>query len=319
MVGNSVSADRSESNRQSNAVSVTLAQLVALRGSINLVRRPSGQRVSAPTSGGSASRALGRGLDFAEVREYHAGDDVRLIDWNVTARSGRPHTKIFNEERERPFFLVIDLRASMFFATRVMYKSVWAARLAATLAWAASARRDRVGGVVLSDSAVVEIKPTAGSKGVTRLLHAIVNAHDQTTEAAERYALATALERLERNAHTGSAICLISDFKGFDAHGKSSWQRLLRRNHLAAVQIFDPLEARLPPPAEYAISDGDQRQTFDASTPQVRQAYEQAFAERCEVLNSVFGTHANTFHSIEVTQPPAAAARQVLRLSLIHI
>ena len=115
--------------------STSLDELVKLRSAAQALQRQMRKKSAAPLSGGSVSRRLGRGLDFAEVREYQPGDDVRMIDWKVTARSGKAHTKLFVEERERPVLLVVDFRASMRFGTRGMYKSVLAARLAALLGW----------------------------------------------------------------------------------------------------------------------------------------------------------------------------------------
>lgn len=109
--------------------STSLEELLNLRGAAMAMQRQVRRKSAAPQSGGSVSRRLGRGLDFAEVREYQAGDDVRMIDWKVTARSGAAHTKLFVEERERPVLLLVDFRANMRFGTRGMYKSMLAAQI----------------------------------------------------------------------------------------------------------------------------------------------------------------------------------------------
>jgi len=257
---------------KTSATTVSVAELVALRKSVGKLKRRAGRRVVAPVSGSSTSAALGRGLDFSEVREYHGGDDVRLIDWKVTARTGRAHTKLFTEERERPFFIAIDLRPPMFFATRVAFKSVVAARLCAIVAWAAAAQRDRVGGLVFNNNQLLEIKPQAGSRGVTRLLHQIVKLHNSSRRGKfKAEPLSDALTRLDQIAHTGSSICLVSDFSHFDAGPHAT--NLLRHNHTASVQLFDPLEAELPPPAEYAITDGKRKGRLKTTSSRVRQQY----------------------------------------------
>lgn len=153
--------------------STSLDELVLLRRAAQALQRRVSRKSAAPLSGGSVSRRLGRGLDFAEVREYQPGDDVRMIDWKVTARSGKAHTKLFVEERERPVLLVVDFRAGMRFGTRGMYKSVLAARLAALLGWCAVASHDRVGGFVFTDDWHDEIRPTAGRRGLMSLFRAI--------------------------------------------------------------------------------------------------------------------------------------------------
>lgn len=294
-----------------SATSISVAELVALRKTVGKLQRQTGKRVKAPAAGSSSSAALGRGLDFSEVREYHGGDDVRLIDWKVTARTGRAHTKLFNEERERPFFIAIDLRPSMYFATQVAFKSVVAARLAAIVAWAASAQGDRVGGLVFNNDRITEVKPQAGSRGVTRLLHQIVKAHsDSLPESFSTRPLSDALKRLNRCAHTGSSICIISDFAQFDSGPYAS--NLLRHNHTAAVRVYDPLEAALPSPAEYAITDGIAQGRFNSASKRARQQYVDDFTFRTTQLDRVFSGPGNRFINTAVTDDPIAIAATVM-------
>lgn len=326
---------------------VSLQSLVRLRQSMPLRKRPAGRRVLASVAGGNMSRALGRGLDFAEVREYNHGDDVRTIDWKVTARSGKPHTKVFNEERERPFLVVLDLRSSMFFGTRTAFKSVIAARLCALVAWAASGNRDRVGGIVFSDDTIRESQPAEGSKGVTRLLNAVATVHGQAREvSAERahsrlpgprlsgqssmqstgqlsvqssvqqsrgLSMAGIFQRVKRSAHTGSSICLISDFPDFDARKSGHLTHLLRHNHMAACRVYDPLEAELPPPATYAISDGTNRAALNTDTTKIREAYQQLFHRRCEQTRKVFRGHGNSYSECRVDAVLTDVAGTVMR------
>ncbi len=295
------------------ATQPSIAGLIALRGSVPRVRRRSGRRVAAPAIGGNASRALGRGLDFAEVREYYPGDDVRLIDWNVTARSGRPHTKVFNEEKERPFVLVVDLRASMRFATRVAYKSVIAARLAAMLGWAAADNRDRVGALVFNDNDINEVKPVGGTRGVSAAIRSIVAMHE--TPSAEKGAadLSAVLQRLDQRIHAGSSVVVLSDFYGFDATGNRGGNRLLANNHVASIQIYDPLEAGLPPPALYSVSDGLARSLFDSSDRAGRDAYACAFEQRSKALGAALSGPGNYFASCSVVDSLRDVASDVMR------
>lgn len=320
------------------SVSVTLAQLVRLRGTVRSVKRPAGRQVRAPSHGGNQSRALGRGLDFAEVREYNPGDDVRMIDWKVTARSGKTHTKIYNEERERPFLIVVDLRPTMFFATRVAFKSVVAAKLGAMVAWAAASNRDRVGGLIISSDGLREIKPANGSRGVTKLLNEIVSTHDtaapgsamspryhqnsikqvvndgvpsaQQTSAQQ---LVKAFQHLQRIAHTGSSICLLTDFAGLTENNSGALSQLLKHNHVAACRVHDPLEASLPKPARYAITDGARRSTFDTTADKVRLSYEQSFQQRCEQTRQLFSGHGNSYLQCSVADSLVPVASRIMR------
>ena len=296
---------------RTSATSVTVAELVALRGSVNALKARSAKRVKAPMSGGSSSAALGRGLDFSEVREYHGGDDVRLIDWKVTARTGKAHTKLFNEERERPFFVVLDLRPPMFFGTRVAFKSVVAARLCAMVAWAAARQGDRVGGLVFDNDSMIEIKPLAGSKGVTRVLQQIVSVHNNASRRQQHIRpLSEALLRLDRCAHTGSSVCMVSDFAQFDLGSHTA--NLLQHNHTAFVSIHDPLEAKLPPPAVYPITDGRRRGRLNSASSSARRQYEDDFSFRSAQLQRALSGPGNRFIRATVTDDPIDVASAVI-------
>jgi len=300
------------SDIQTSATSVSVAELVSLRRTVGKLNRRAGKRVKAPMIGSSSSTALGRGLDFSEVREYHNGDDVRLIDWKVTARTGRAHTKLFNEERERPFFIALDLRPNMYFGTRVAFKSVVAARLCAMIAWGAAAQKDRVGGLVFDNNRITEIKPQAGSRGVSRLLNRIVQHHNSSSpDAFSSEPLSDALMRLDRCAHTGSSVCIVSDFSHFDSGPHTA--NLLRHNHTVALRVYDPLEAQLPPPAEYTITDGISLGRFNSASARSRQQYIDDFAFRTTQLERAFSGPGNRFINTAVTDEPIEVAALVMQ------
>jgi uncharacterized protein (DUF58 family) len=135
-----------------------LRELMSLAGGARAL--PSWSRsIRAPQSGQYLSTLRGRGMEYDESRPYQPGDDIRQLDWRVTARTGKPHTKLFREERERPVFICVDYRRAMFFATKGVFKAVQAARLAALLAWRAQQQGDRVGGLVFADAIHHELPP----------------------------------------------------------------------------------------------------------------------------------------------------------------
>lgn len=277
-------------------VQTSIDELVGLRLQAQALNRVHKRRVKEQVVGASASRALGRGLDFSEVRSYQPGDDVRMIDWNVTARTGIAHTKLFVEERERPFFMMVDLCESMRFATRGMFKSVLAARLAAILGWGAVAGNDRVGGLVYTDNAHVEIKPQTGRLGLMAVFRAIDNAlresaHGQSDVSGNTgqqlpasVNLENQLKRLRRLAHSGSGVCLLSDFSAFDSRCESSTALLQQHVQLTSVHITDPLEENLPPPGLYPISCAGSRMTLLSGSGKHREQYQRDFAQRNEEL-----------------------------------
>lgn len=294
--------------------STSLDELVGLRAlAAALARR---RRTSAaPLAGGTASRRLGRGLDFAEVRAYRPGDDVRQIDWKVTARTGHPHTKLFVEERERPVYLVVDFRSAMRFGTRGMYKSVLAARLAAIVGWSAVAARDRTGGFVFTDDWHAEVRPETGRRGLMGLFRATVHAQNRIPSAGGVAQFGDTLKRLAKVVHPGSTVYLFSDFKDFDGPARQTLGGALRRQELVAVHIVDPLDERLPEHGRLAVtgrsaSGAPVRLAID-STRQ-RRAYIARFEARRAALESLLGGSRKRLVTASTATPIADSAARLL-------
>lgn len=279
--------------------STSLDELVKLRSAAQALQRKVRKRSAAPMSGGSVSRRLGRGLDFAEVREYQPGDDVRMIDWKVTARSGRAHTKLFIEERERPVLLVVDGRHSMRFGTRGMFKSVMAARLAALLGWCAISGQDRVGGFVFTDSSHREIRPQSGRRGLMALFRAIQDSQEHQN-VSDGDPLADTLARLRKGVHGGSTVVLLSDFSGFDEDSRSALGGVLQSLDVVAVQVCDPLEFMLPEPGRYAFrangAEGE-RLLMQVGSRRQQQQYRERFLQRQSELKTLFSANRHYFTS----------------------
>ncbi len=262
------------------AVSLDLPGLIALRReSRGFTLRP--RQVRSTQSGGYLSRIRGRGMEFAEVRGYQPGDDVRSIDWRVTARSGKPHTKQFQEERERPVLLAVDYRRPMFFATRGCFKAVQASKLAALLAWRAFEQGDRVGAFLFSEDRHSEIRPQLGKGGVLSFLRQMVadpawqRPLHQPFDPQQR--LAKTLMRLRRVARPGSLILLLSDFAQWDEQVEKQLSLLSRNNDLGLVFCYDHLEAELPPAGSYRVSDGASDLTMTTLDQAGRLHYQQRF------------------------------------------
>ncbi|MGE0485903.1 MAG: DUF58 domain-containing protein [Gammaproteobacteria bacterium] len=230
------------------------------------------------------SRRRGRGMEYDESRPYQPGDDIRQLDWRVTARTGKPHTKLFREERERPVFLCIDLRPAMFFATRGVFKAVQAARIASLVGWRAEQSGDRVGALVFGAGEHHEVAPRRGQTALVRLLKVLVeNAERWRTVAAAAAptgsALSDTVERLRRVAKPGSQIFFISDFRDLDESVCAALARLALHTDLALVGIHDPLEAAFP------VLDGggalsDTRETLRLAS--IDDAHRAAYAARFE-------------------------------------
>jgi uncharacterized protein (DUF58 family) len=276
----------------------SLDELVQLRSAAHALQRKVRKKTAAPMIGASVSRRLGRGLDFAEVRQYQPGDDVRMIDWKVTARTGRAHTKMFVEERERPVLLVVDFRASMRFGTRGMFKSALAARIAALLGWCAVGGQDRVGGFVFTDDTHSEIRPQAGRRGLMALFRAMQQTQSrQSSSGGEQ--LGDTLSRLRQSALGGSTVVILSDFSGFDERSRSTLGSVLQSLDVVAVQVCDPLDFTLPPPGEYAFRNNDGvdggRLLMKVRSKRQQADYRERFEQRQLDLKNLFATNRHYF------------------------
>ena len=237
-------------------------------------------------SGVHRSTVRGRGMDFSEVRNYQAGDEVRHMEWRVTARTGRPHVKIYQEELERPTVLLVDFNPSMFFGTRIAFKSVVAARLASMLAWSVIKQGDRVGGFFFSATHHSEFIPRGRDSGVLPLLASLSQYTDLTPNqsANKPRLLSDALVRLRRVMRPGSILVLISDFYSMDAECEQHLARLRANNDILAYHVADRIELTVPKPQHYGMTNGVEQLILDTTLPAVSQAYQQYCLQRVDNL-----------------------------------
>ncbi|CAK0765522.1 DUF58 domain-containing protein [Gammaproteobacteria bacterium] len=277
-------------------VSVSAATLIALRhGAISLLPCPGSIR--AARGGPYLSPFKGRGMEFDEARPYQQGDDARSLDWRVTARTGRPHTKLFREERERAVLLCVDLRYTMHFATRGAFKAVRAAQVAALLGWSAVHQGDRLGGLLFAEYFHREFAPRRGQAQLLQLLEQLATAPVWCSSISNRSGgdpasiLTDALTRLRHVAQPGSLIFLISDFHALDTITEAHLIQLARHSDLVLIQIYDPLEAELPLTGHYRVSDGHGVLSFITDTEAIRCRYREAFAARHAALTTLCQRH----------------------------
>lgn len=234
-----------------------LSELIALRGAAQGLALTARRRARDMTSGVHASAHRGRGLEFQEVRLYVPGDDPRSIDWRVTARRGRPHTKLFREERERPVWLLVDLDASLYFGTRRQLKSVAIVRAAALLAWVAALGGDRVGAVIAGATQLRVLPPRSREAGVLPLLAALHELQPRSPGRERSRPLDTALAALVPLARPGSVVLALSDFAQLEDPPQEGWSFLAGRGSCRLYWTVDPLEER-------GLPDG----TFRAGLPE---------------------------------------------------
>jgi uncharacterized protein (DUF58 family) len=207
------------------------------------------------------------------------------MDWRVTARSGKPHTKLFEEEREQGLLLALDCNPTMHFGTRVRFKNVQAARAAALLAWMAAQHGDRVGAIGFGGGIEAETKPTGGRRGVLRALRALRD-WDGAADARNE-SLSAALPRMQRLLRPGMRLALLSDGFSFDESARAALSRIAARHEASVVLIRDALEVSAPPPGRYVLQVGDARRVIDFDDSGVRTSWETRFADARERLREV--------------------------------
>lgn len=232
----------------------------------------------------------GRGMEFDESRPYFAGDDVRNLDWRVTARTGKAHTKLFREEKERSVLVWADFQSSMQFATRGRFKSVMAAETAALLAWSSLHKGDRLGYLLFNEQTHVEQRPQTGKWNVLHMMKKLadLSATRVDHQAAEDNAVMPsqqALARLRRVNRPGSKIVLISDFRFMDEQMASHLSTLSKHNDVVMIFVYDPFEQALPASGVLRFNHGSQYVSLDTDRKQTRNAYYQRFAEHMDNLN----------------------------------
>ncbi|MDZ7869009.1 MAG: DUF58 domain-containing protein [Rheinheimera sp.] len=230
-----------------DGVQLDLPQLLKYQHHTYVLDLAPQQVIQSKLAGSYLARSKGRGMEFDEVRHYQLGDDVRTIDWRVTARTGKVHTKLFREEKERPVFVLTDLSQSMHFGSVLLTKAVQAAHLAALVGWHARERGDKFGGILFNGQQIRELKPASRSVSVLRYLQQLIDLNNKSvTPEQQPIRLADAVGQLRRLVRPGSLVYLISDFSALDANVLRHLQSMRMHNEIRLCQIFDPLELQIP-------------------------------------------------------------------------
>ncbi|WP_370278543.1 DUF58 domain-containing protein [Pontibacterium sp.] len=263
---------------------LTLDELISLRHWPPA--RGRGRERMAIRDGHHLSHIRGRGMEYDDVREYQPGDDIRHLDWRLMARTGEAHTKLFREERERPVFVMADLRAPMHFATRGHFKSVLASYASAMTVWTTLAHGDCVGGQLLGGAEPQLFRPSNNRQQVMGLISALAQRTAHKIEAGAAMSLGQTLANAERYLESGTLLYLFSDFHDVDEAVQQHLMRLAQRVELKLVLISDPLEQQLPQGKRYRFLGRGREVTVDADAGQ-QQRYAAQFAGRIQLLKKL--------------------------------
>ncbi|WP_372361288.1 DUF58 domain-containing protein [Xanthomonas sp. NCPPB 1325] len=270
----------------------SLAELIALRGTVQHRGQPGRGRHGLVGPVPAATR--GRGMEYAESREYVAGDDARHIDWRVTARTGRAHTKLFQAERERLSLIVADTSPALFFGTRVRYKSVQAARAGAVAAWLAQRQGDRVA-ALRGTSSEAPIAPRSGQRGVLPVLDALARWYAQPP--AGDAGLEVALDHAARLLRPGARLTVLADARSASRISATRWSGLALHHEVVVIVLVDPLE--LSPPARALSFDvRGERIAVDLASQAARARWQAEFVAPLEQLATLLQSRGVRVHRL---------------------
>ena len=234
--------------------------------------------------GRRSSHVRGRGLDFEELRNYVPGDDVRSIDWRVTARTQKPYIRVYSEERDRPTMLVVDQRINMFFGSRRSMKSVVAAEVAALAAWRVFTEGDRVGAFVFNDTAIEHVRMHRSRATVLRILDRIATLNKQlrsdATAPAAPEKLNEVLDKVARLCHHDALILIASDFDGADAKTRDLLLHLSQSNDVICALAYDPLAVQALTSQQLVVSNATLQVELRLNEQKVREGLRSASDER---------------------------------------
>jgi uncharacterized protein (DUF58 family) len=256
-------------------VRVNLAELIEMRHRVREVQLFSTPAQRSPLIGLHHSKLRGRGVDFDQVRVYQAGDDVRTIDWRVTARTQEPHTKLFHEERERPIYLLVEQSPRLFFGSGLMFKSVLAAQAASLIGWAALGHNDRIGGLVFGDQEQHEIKPRRSKQSLLQLLSRLARANQALSSDSQvsRDSFGLALRRAREVLRPGSLAVIICDERTLGDSSEQQLNLLARHTDILLLPISDPLDHALPAAGLLRFAERGAQLELDTHDASLRQAY----------------------------------------------
>lgn len=323
----------------SNGVELAMPELLHYQNKTALIDLSAKKNIRGQMSGNYLSRNKGRGMEFDEVRHYQTGDDIRAIDWRVTARTGKTHTKLFREELERPVLIATDLSASMHFGSQLLFKSVQAAHVASLVAWHAKNRGDRLGGIVFNQHEHLELKPRSRKEGVLHYLHALTSLHSSQHAIQQQPSVGSTTTnssffdencaRIRQIAKPGSLVYLITDAQSIkDTLTQTSKEQTILGSNCSALRhltqisqhcelvvclICDPLEQALPQSSiklNVTLTDGSNRQQLTLGDEKTAVTYKQkaeTIFEQCSTLLTKAGARVINFSAGETLEQQVKA------------
>lgn len=274
------------------------------------------QPVRSLLSGRKRSRLRGRGLDFDELRHYRPGDDIRTMDWRVTNRTGKPHVRVYTEERDRPVIVLVDQRLPMFFGSQQKMKSVVAAEVAAITAWRVLAVGDRIGAILFNDHNILEVKPTRSERKVVGWLGDLAAMNNELSvdsrSSSNPAALSDALRMLQRSIGHDYLVVLVSDFYGWNAETLKTIRSIGQHNDVICSLVFDPLEKDISQADKLIVSDGRFQLEIDPARKGLGEKFEASFESSMAHVQGELRRHDIPVMPVDTATPASDQLREKL-------
>lgn len=295
-----------------------LASLVALRAFCKQRQLNHQQKLVASNLGNHHATRKGRGMTFSEVRQYQAGDDIRHIDWRVTARTQKAHTKVFVEEHERPTYLVTEQTPALFFGSKQRLKTAQAANIAAILAWCSLNQNERIGGLAFNGATTRWVAPKRSQKTALHYLQTVISQQQilEQPGSGQPQVWSELLQRLANQVKPGGKVFLIGDMFSLAQANLGYLQRMHRHVDMVAIHVVDPLEKQLPELGWLSLTRtfGEELLQLDSFRRQTRQAYQQAYQHAWQQAQDALHQYKIPLVEVQTDQDPI---KQLLQARII--
>lgn len=273
-----------KSDEKAKGLSVSLDELIGMRRYVSYMKPKAAKKTSSLLAGDVKSAFKGRGLEFEEIRAYAFGDDVRDMDWRVTARRNEPYIKVFQEERDREIYVLLDFSATMVFGTKKELKSVFAAKVGALIGWIALENHDRFGCIIYDGEQNYVYKAKSGLKNLLAIFKTISQMSEKILSEQKYGNFGKALKIAEKTIKSQSNIFILSDFSNFDANTRNALFALAKKSELYMLAVSDILEINPPKSGEYLAEYGGKRLVFSTYNHDFIENYQQYFADKRAIL-----------------------------------
>lgn len=273
------------------------------------------QRVKSILGGKHASKLRGRGLDFEEVRSYVVGDDIRNIDWKVTARTQKTHLRVYSEEKEKPVLLIVDQTKSMFFGTKLKTKSVVAAELAALAAFRVTKEGDRVGGIVFGDEGIDVVLPKRNRKNILMFFEKLVKRNRELMNSVANNYKSTNNEvfKQTRNIVTHDyLVIIISDFQMYASETVKYIATIAQHNDVILAKVYDPMEKELMP-AKFVGGDGQKQLAIDGTNSKHQTKFSDGFDTEFLRFEAEMKKHRIPVFKVNTEEDVTTQIREILK------